>query len=338
MLRRLLILTLAVSCLLFALPAFAQDVQQGEITAAAPTAEFEVDLEAGTSFMVVIQGADTLSPLLFLYAPSGGIVEHANTSAGETSAYLMHKVDTSGTYRVRVRGAEASEGTFQLLTESIAAAPAALVADTLPYSEIPQSRGADGAFILGDPDAPITLIEFADWVCPHCVDYHPAMDQFILDYVATGQAKFEFRIFPTAGGQLTALMGSLAECADTAQPGSFWEAYSLFYHYAETGLYNSLVAFRSIEALNLDIDVMNTCVSTAMQWQTDMQFGRDHSINGTPAVLIRYGDGEPEWVTHNGVTYDQGAPAYDVLAAVMEEAQNRAEATPEATAEATTQP
>ncbi len=334
MLRRLLILTLVVSCLLFALPAFAQEVQQGEITAEAKFLEYELDLEAGTSLLAVIQGADGLSPLLFVYAPSGGIVAHASTEAGQNSTYLLHQVTESGTYRVRARGADDTVGTFQLLTEPITDAPAALVADTLAYADLPQSRTADGAYVLGDPDAPITVIEFADWVCPHCVDYHPAMDQFILDYVATGQAKFEFRIFPTAGGQLTAVMGALAECADNAQAGTFWQAHALYYHYAETGLYDSLVPFRAIEALNLDFDAMATCLPTAMQWQTDVQFGRDNAISGTPAVLIRYGEGEPEPVVYDGVTYDQGAPAYDVLTAVIEAAQNA----PEATAEATTQP
>ena len=108
----------------------------------------------------------------------------------------------------------------------------------IDYSTIPQSRGEDGAFILGDPNAPVTLIEFADFVCPHCVTYEATVSQFIKDYVATGQAKLEYRMFPTAGGDMTRFAGQIAECADDQRPGAFWEAYALLYDMARNGQYN----------------------------------------------------------------------------------------------------
>src|SRR5215207_4842489 len=37
--------------------------------------------------------------------------------------------------------------------------------------ELHRERLSDGGFIIGDPDAPITIVEFADWACPHCQDY-----------------------------------------------------------------------------------------------------------------------------------------------------------------------
>src|SRR6188474_1184283 len=55
-----------------------------------------------------------------------------------------------------------------------------------PYADIPFSRTEDGAPVLGNPDAPITIIEFADFACPFCQRYEPTMQEFIQEYVATG--------------------------------------------------------------------------------------------------------------------------------------------------------
>ena len=88
---------------------------------------------------------------------------------------------------------------------------------TLPASH--SHAQADGGFVLGNPNAPITMIEFADFACPHCQEYHPMITQFLADYVVTGKAKFEYRVFPTAGGQLSEYTGQLLECAEEQKAG-----------------------------------------------------------------------------------------------------------------------
>src|SRR5689334_1853035 len=90
------------------------------------------------------------------------------------------------------------------------------------YSGLNQTRLADGGFVIGNPDAKVTLVEFADYDCPVCLSYLPVMDQFFNDYVKTGQAKFEYRIFPTHGAETTHFIGQLVECFEAQKPGSFW--------------------------------------------------------------------------------------------------------------------
>src|SRR5689334_15618897 len=82
-------------------------------------------------------------------------------------------------------------------------------ADVGTYADLPQSRLADGGFVIGNPNAPVTIIEFADYACPHCQEYLPTMNQFMDTYVKTGKAKFEYRILPTAGGALTENIGNV---------------------------------------------------------------------------------------------------------------------------------
>ncbi len=48
--------------------------------------------------------------------------------------------------------------------------------------------------VLGDPDAPITVIEYASYTCPHCGSFHTnTYPQLKADFIDTGKVKFVFR-------------------------------------------------------------------------------------------------------------------------------------------------
>lgn len=48
--------------------------------------------------------------------------------------------------------------------------------------------------ILGDADAPITMIEYASFTCPHCASFHEnTYPNLKADYIDTGKVKFVFR-------------------------------------------------------------------------------------------------------------------------------------------------
>lgn len=185
------------------------------------------------------------------------------------------------------------------------------------FASLPQSRTEDGGFVVGEPDAPITIVEFADWACSHCQDYLPTLETLLRDYVVTGQAKFEFRMFPTAGGQQTAYAGALAECAEEQQPGAFWSAYATLYVLGRSNLYSSDLTPILADQLGLSAADLTTCAQGAQQVLTDVSVARDQGINGTPAIMVRDAEGTLSFITQNAVTYNQGpAPEAAVRAAV----------------------
>lgn len=186
------------------------------------------------------------------------------------------------------------------------------------YTSLPNSRTEDGGFVLGDPAAPVTIVEFADFGCPHCQNYKSTIDQVVDEYVATGMARLEYRTFPTAGGQMTLFFGSIQECLEQQRTGAFWEAYVLFYEFAMSGRYTQDVANRVTTALGLDYDEALSCLATAQQVITDVNFGIDNGVAGTPAVMFRVGDGPAQWINYDGVTYNRGGVPFEVLAAVIE--------------------
>jgi protein-disulfide isomerase len=191
----------------------------------------------------------------------------------------------------------------------------------IDYTGVASNRASDGAFVLGNPDAPVTIIEFADFACPHCQAYEPEIVRFIKDFVLTDRARFEFRMFGTnAGGQRTIFAGQLAECIDEAEPGAFWEVHDVLFELGRNpGAYQADDMGRVV-AQRVDAGSYTellTCSGDADQITTDMDFGREMGVNGTPAVMVRYNNGPAQWITYNGTTYDRGGVPYDVLAAVV---------------------
>lgn len=68
--------------------------------------------------------------------------------------------------------------------------------------------------VIGDPDAPLTLIEYASWTCGACLDFHTRiMPTIKTDYIDTGKINLVFREFPTAPANLSVAGFVLARCA-----------------------------------------------------------------------------------------------------------------------------
>lgn len=83
---------------------------------------------------------------------------------------------------------------------------------------------------LGGPDAPITIVEFGDYLCTYCHRFHEeTRDQLITNYVDTGKVRFIFKDFPINdhldGGSSLAAQASY--CA--ADQGKFWEFHEWVY-------------------------------------------------------------------------------------------------------------
>lgn len=72
----------------------------------------------------------------------------------------------------------------------------------------------------GDPNAPVTVIEYASLGCPHCKTFHEQVwPEFKTTYVDTGQVYFIFREFPFHLPDLRAV--TLARCGGEARYGAF---------------------------------------------------------------------------------------------------------------------
>lgn len=74
------------------------------------------------------------------------------------------------------------------------------------------SSWARGDMVLGEEDAPVTVIEYASLTCGHCAQFHLAtLPALKTSYIEPGKIKLVFREFPLDGLALRASM--LARCA-----------------------------------------------------------------------------------------------------------------------------
>lgn len=91
----------------------------------------------------------------------------------------------------------------------------------------------DGA-ALGDPDAPVTMVEFADLQCPFCAEYHAQAFPQLLEYVRSGRLRLELRLLRFLGPDSDRLA---RVAAGAAAKDRMWQVAGLAY--ARQGQENS---------------------------------------------------------------------------------------------------
>lgn len=162
-----------------------------------------------------------------------------------------------------------------------------------PYADMPKSRSEDGAFVLGHPEASVKLIEFSDFLCTSCQNYKPIIETFIQEYVESGQAQFEYRIYPVIDPVLSVRSASLVECADTLRPGQFWRAHDLMFELVSIRGYTDESMSEFAAELQLDASALSQCADSADQHTIDASYGLSLGANATPSLFVKYGDSAP---------------------------------------------
>lgn len=77
------------------------------------------------------------------------------------------------------------------------------------------TQTAEGGFLMGNPDAPVKLVEFGSMTCSHCAEFSKEADESITDtYVKSGRVSFEFRNFVRDGLDMAA--SAVARCGGTS--------------------------------------------------------------------------------------------------------------------------
>ncbi len=184
------------------------------------------------------------------------------------------------------------------------------------YEQIGFTRTDDGTFVLGNPDAPITIVEFADFMCPYCQEYKSVVDRVIEELVAPGLAKLEFRAYPVLGTNST-IYAQLLECTGELRGGAaFWEAHEeLFVHASERR--SGDAAGRALaNSLDIPYAELLECTTTAQQFNTNLNLGRNTQVQGTPAIRVRYADGSLQPIG----SFERAGIPFDELSRIVQAA------------------
>ena len=155
---------------------------------------------------------------------------------------------------------------------------------------------SNGSPILGDPNAPITLVEFGDYQCHYCnVFFQTIEDDIIKNYVKTGKVKMIFKDYNIIGpDSINASHG--AHCAN--EQGLFWEYHDTLYS-NWTGENNGWASPRNLtifaEKVNADMDKWTQCMNEKSHSITINESNNDArtlELTGTPAFFVINSDGQ----------------------------------------------
>ncbi len=152
----------------------------------------------------------------------------------------------------------------------------------------------DDDAVLGDANAPVTIIEFSDYECPFCKrHFEETHSQLVEKYIKTGKAKLVFRDFPLGFHDPLATQEAIAaNCAKEQSGDSGYYAFHDAIFERTTSGGNGLDAAK-IEAiavdLGLNISAFTSCLSDpkmAEEVQKDLADGSAAGASGTPSFII----------------------------------------------------
>jgi len=168
--------------------------------------------------------------------------------------------------------------------------------------------------ILGDRNAPLTLIEFGDYQCTFCNKFfHETVESILINYVETGKVKMLFKDFIVVG-QDSMHAANAAHCANDQE--MFWQFHSILYNNwagEGTGWISSEQLIKFANTLELDISEFSNCVSE-LKWKKLVNASHDDAIalgvTATPTFFV---------IDQNkNVMKITGAQQYDVFKEVFD--------------------
>ncbi len=144
----------------------------------------------------------------------------------------------------------------------------------------------DDDAMKGEPDAPVTIVEFSDYECSFCARFYSStLSQIQSEYIDTGKVKFVYRDFPLPMHQNAQKAAEAAECA--GEQGKYYNMHNILF---EQGVQGGVSGFKAYaQQIGLDTTEFNSCLDSgqmASEIQKDLMDGQKAGIKGTPGFII----------------------------------------------------
>ena len=158
--------------------------------------------------------------------------------------------------------------------------------DTLTISKLSEN----GSPVMGDPNAPITILEWGDYQCTFCYKFHQnTLNVINEEFIETGKVKMIFKDYPLNGPD-SKLAAEASYCANDQD--KYWEYHDQLYENWEgerTGWVTRGSLSQFAESINLDVVKFNKCLDESKhknKINLIYEFGNEIGIDATPSFLI----------------------------------------------------
>ena len=144
----------------------------------------------------------------------------------------------------------------------------------------------DDDVVRGDPNAPITILEYSDFTCGFCEKFfHETFPQLLTEYIETGKVRFVYRDFPRSPGGPALHSSQAARCA--GQQDAYWPMHDRLFKSHGRFSMDQLKGYA--KELGLKAEPFAQCLDTN-EFVTDIfkdrMEGGSLGIRGTPAFVL----------------------------------------------------
>jgi protein-disulfide isomerase len=167
-----------------------------------------------------------------------------------------------------------------------------------------------GKQVMGAADAPVTVVEFADYQCPFCLRFtKTTFPHLKRKYIDTGKVRWVALNLPLPFHKDARKAAQAAHCAGEQQ--RFWEMREILFHNPQRLNVENLPAHAA--ALSLDMAAFNECLQSTRylaEIDQDAKDAKSISLTGTPSFII--GRTAPDKITGQVVVGAQPIRTFDV--------------------------
>ena len=166
---------------------------------------------------------------------------------------------------------------------------------------------------LGDPNAPVVLEAWEDFLCPHCGEFNSAnKERLVEEFVLTGQVKFVYKFFPLQIFAPNSYAAARAGQCVIELSDQFWNFHDTMF-FGERGADRFAIESLAKLASTLGIregDFVECMGATTTQQAIDqfLQDGMSNGVDATPTLFI------------NGVKYEGKVTDFDALKTALNNA------------------
>ncbi len=135
----------------------------------------------------------------------------------------------------------------------------------------------------GNADAPVTLVEFADFECPSCGAAHPILEGYLAK--AQGKVRLCFKNYPLPAHPNATWAAYAAELAH--EKGKFWEMHDVLFEHQEALRLVHLKDYA--KKLGLDAEELEKAITTdrhAARVNSQKEEGRAAGVESTPSIFV----------------------------------------------------
>jgi protein-disulfide isomerase len=144
--------------------------------------------------------------------------------------------------------------------------------------------GYDAGRVRGNPDAPVTIVEFSDFQCPFSKKVQATLKDLLGKY--NGRVKLAYRDFPMRTLHPQAQRAAeAARCAE--EKGKFWEYHDALF--ADEAKLDEGGLIATARTLGMDEKAFQSCLSSGKfkpQIEQDLQDGAKAGVSGTPGFFV----------------------------------------------------